>query len=126
EAIVETDESLMERYLEGETIPPDTLRDAAHFAIAAGHLVPIVCLSARKNIGVKEMLDLLAEITLMPDEVHRFGHQVEGDDEIELSPLEEGELVAQVFKTTNDLFVGKLSVLRIHSGKMTHDTTLVN
>ena len=40
--------------------------------------------------------------------------------------MEEGELVAQVFKTTNDLFVGKLSVLRIHSGRMTHDSTLVN
>ncbi len=126
EQIVETDEILMERYLEGETIPPETLRDAAHRAIAAGQLVPIVCLSARKDIGVRETLDLLAEISLKPDEVHRFGHQAEGDDEVELSPLEEGELVAQVFKTTNDVFVGKLSVLRIHSGRMTHDTTLVN
>ena len=88
--------------------------------------MPIACVSARKDIGVREMLDLLAEITLMPDEVHRFGHKVDGDDEVELEPLEEGELVAQVFKTTNDLFVGKLSVLRIHSGRMTHDTTLVN
>lgn len=126
EQIVETDEILMERYLEGETIPPETLRDAAHRAIAAGQLVPIVCLSARKDIGVRETLDLLAAISLKPDEVHRFGHQAEGDDEVELSPLEEGELVAQVFKTTNDVFVGKLSVLRIHSGRMTHDTTLVN
>jgi elongation factor G len=126
ETIVETDESLMERYLEGEMIPPDILREAAHFAIAAGHLVPIACVSARKDIGVREMLDLLAEITLKPDEVHRFGHEGLDEDEVELSPMEEGDLVAQVFKTTNDLFVGKLSVLRIHSGKMTHDTTLVN
>ncbi len=126
EQIVETDEALMERYLEGETIPPDTLRDAAHFAIAAGHLVPIACVSARKEVGIREMLDLLAEITLMPDEVHRFGHSDDGDDDVELTPLEEGDLVAQVFKTTNDLFVGKLSVMRIHSGRMTHDTTLVN
>jgi elongation factor G len=126
EQIVETDETLMERYLEGETIPPDTLRDAAHRAIAAGQLVPIACVAAKKDVGVREMLDLLAEITLKPDEVHRFGHKVEGDEEIELEPMEEGELVAQVFKTTNDLFVGKLSVLRIHSGKISHDTTLVN
>ena len=126
EQIVETDEVLMERYLEGETIPPDVLREAAHRAIAAGQLVPIACVSAKKDLGVREMLDLLAEITLTPDEVHRFGHKVEGDDEIELEPVEEGELVAQVFKTTNDLFVGKLSVLRIHSGRITHDTTLVN
>jgi elongation factor G len=126
EQIVETDEILMERYLEGETIPPDTLRDAAHRAILDGLLVPIACVSARKDIGVREMLGLLAEITLTPGEVHRFGHKGEEADEIELEPVEEGELVAQVFKTTNDLFVGKLSVLRIHSGRITHDSTLVN
>ena len=126
EAIVETDEALMERYLDGEQIPPDLLRDAAHFAIAAGHLVPVVCVSARKDIGVREMLGLLAEITLKPDEVHRFGHEGLDEAEVELAPVEEGDLVAQVFKTTNDLFVGKLSVLRIHSGRMAHDSTLVN
>lgn len=126
EQIVETDELLMERYLEGETIPPEALREAAHHAIQAGQLVPIACVSARKDIGVREMLDLLAEITLTPGEVHRFGHKVEGDAEVELEPIEDGDLVAQVFKTTNDLFVGKLSVLRIHSGRIAHDSTLVN
>ena len=126
EQIVETDEILMERYLEGETIAPETLRNAAHAAIRDGLLVPIACVSARKDLGVREMLDLLAEITLKPDEVHRFGHQGEDEDEVELAPMEEGELVAQVFKTTNDLFVGKLSVLRIHSGRIAHDSTLVN
>ena len=126
EQIVEVDEILMERYLDGETIPPETLRDAAHRAILAGQLVPVACVSARKEIGIREILDLLSEISLKTDEVHRFGHKVAGDDETELEPIEDGELVAQVFKTTNDLFVGKLSVLRIHSGGMTHDTTLVN
>ncbi len=126
EQIVENDEMLMGRYLEGETLPVDVLRDAAHRAIAAGQLVPVVALSARKDVGVSEMLDLLAEISLKPDEVHRFGHRAAGDDEVELSPLEDGGLVAQVFKTTNDLFVGKLSVLRIHSGRMTPDATLIN
>src|SRR5436305_12788320 len=126
EQLVEPDEARLERCREGEPPPPETLREAAHQAIASGQLVPIVCLSARKDIGVREMLDLLAEISLKPDEVHRFGHKAEGEDEVELSPVEEGELVAQVFKTTNDVFVGKLSVLRIHSGKLTHDTTLRN
>jgi elongation factor G len=126
EQIVESDEALMERYLEGETIPPDALRDAAHAAIAAGQLVPVVCVSARKDVGVIEMLDLLSEISLKPDEIHRHAHHAGEDDDVELDPVEEGDLVAQVFKTTNDLFVGKLSVLRIHSGKLTHDTTLVN
>lgn len=126
EQIVETDEELMALYLEGETIEPGLLREAAHRAIAAGMIVPVAPVSARKEIGVRDLLDLLAEISLRPDEVHRFGHRDGSDDEVELTPLEDGELVAQVFKTTNDLFVGKLSVLRIHSGRLTHDTTLVN
>ncbi|WP_435021394.1 elongation factor G [Tundrisphaera sp. TA3] len=126
EQIVETDEELMALYLEGEAIEPQLLREAAHRAVATGMLVPVACVSARKEIGVRELLDLLAEISLTPEELHRFGHRGADEDEVELEPLEDGELVAQVFKTTNDLFVGKLSVLRIHSGRITHDTTLVN
>ena len=127
EQIVEGDESLMERYLEGETIPPDELRLAAHGAIIRGTLIPIVCVSARRDIGLREMLDLLAEISLSPYELHRFGHNTDDEtDEMELEPLEEGELVAQVFKTSNDLFMGKMSFLRIHSGRLSNETTLVN
>ncbi len=127
EQIVETDEALMERYLEGETIPPAELRVAAHGAIIRGTLIPIVCVSAKKDVGIREMLDLLANISLSPYELHRFGHNTQDEsDELELEPLEEGELVAQVFKTTNDLFMGKMSFLRIHSGRLSNETTLVN
>ncbi len=95
EQIVETDESLMERYLNGETIPPAELRAAAHGAIIRGTLIPVVCLSARKDIGLKETLSLLAEISLTPFELHRHGHNTPGDaEDVELEPHEEGELVA--------------------------------
>src|SRR5262249_23654635 len=55
-----------------------------------------------------------------------FGAKAEGEDEVEITPAEDGTLVAQVFKTTNDLFMGKLSYLRILTGRMASDTTLVN
>lgn len=127
EQIVETDEDLMNRYLEGETLPLEELRTAACHAIARGELVPIVCISARKDIGLRELLDLLADCSLNPADVHRMAARDDGEDaEVELEPHEDGELVAQVFKTTNDLFMGKLSFLRIHSGRIAHDTTLVN
>ncbi|HWD25019.1 MAG TPA: EF-Tu/IF-2/RF-3 family GTPase, partial [Acidimicrobiales bacterium] len=91
--------------------------------------VPVVCLSTRKDIGVRELLDLIEECGLSPDAVHRYG-SVSGDDdaedEVEILPAEDGTLVAQVFKTTNDLFMGKMSYLRILSGRLTPDTTLVN
>ncbi|MGE3820394.1 MAG: GTP-binding protein, partial [Isosphaeraceae bacterium] len=59
EQIVETDDDLMARYLEGESLTSDELREAAHKAIAQGKLVPIVCVSSKKDIGLQELLNLL-------------------------------------------------------------------
>jgi elongation factor G len=128
EQIVENDEALMTRYLEGEAIAPDELRAAAHDAIAAGKLVPVLCVCTRKDLGLKELLDLIACCGLSPADVHRFGTQgeEEGADEVEITPTEDGTLVAQVFKTSNDQFMGKLSFLRILSGRLTPDMPLVN
>ena len=124
EQIVETDEDLMMRYLEGEAIGVDELRKAAHDAIAAGKLVPVLCVCTTKDLGVKELLDLIATCGLSPADVHRFGTRGDGDDaaEEEILPAEDGTLVAQVFKTTNDQFMGKLSYLRILSGRIAPDT----
>ena len=67
------------------------------------------------------------DCSLNPADVHRMVMSEDGaGDEVELEPHEDGELVAQVFKTTNDLFMGKLSYLRILSGHVAGDTTLVN
>ncbi len=130
EQIVETDEDLMMRYLDGEPIGPDELRKAAHDAIAAGKLVPVLCVCTKKDVGLKDLLDLIAACGLSPDDVHRFGTRGDsnGDDSDaeEITPAEDGTLVAQVFKTTNDQFLGKLSFLRILSGRIAPETTLVN
>jgi elongation factor G len=128
EQIVESDEALMMRYLEGETIAVEELRTAAHDAIAAGKLVPVLCICTKKDLGIKDLLDLITSCGLSPADVHRYGTR--GDDEAaaeeEITPAEEGTLVAQVFKTANDQFMGKMGYLRILSGRMAPDTTLVN
>ncbi len=128
EQIVELDEDLMMRYLEGETIAPDELRKTAHDAIAQGKLVPVLCVCTRKDLGIRELLDLVAGCGLSPDDIHRFGtRSADGDGpEEEITPVEDGTLVAQVFKTMNDQFMGKMSYLRILSGRLSPDTTLVN
>jgi elongation factor G len=128
EQIVETDEELMMRYLEGESIGPDELRKAAHDAIAAGKLVPVLSVCTKKDLGLKELLDLVSTCGLSPDDVHRYATRGEGDgaSEEEINPVEDGTLVAQVFKTSNDQFLGKLNFLRILSGRIASDTTLVN
>jgi elongation factor G len=125
EQIVEADDDLMTRYLEGETLTSDELRDAAHRAIALGKLVPVVCVSSKKDVGLKEMLNLLAECSLNPADVHRLAVK-DDQDEVDIEPQEDGEMIAQVFKTTNDLFMGKLSYLRIISGRLASDTMLLN
>jgi elongation factor G len=128
EQIVETDEGLMTRYLEGEEIGVEELRKAAHDAIAEGKLVPVLCVCTRKDLGIKELLDLITTCGLSPADVHRFGTRGDGEaaTEEEITPVEEGTLVAQVFKTANDQFMGKMSYLRILSGRLAPDTTLVN
>ncbi len=126
EQIVETDDELMNRYLEGETLTVADLREAAHRAIALGKLVPIVAISARKDLGVKELIRLLIDCSLNPADVHHVALKEDDSEEVELEPHEDGELIAQVFKTTNDLFMGKMSYLRIFSGRMANDTTLLN
>lgn len=126
ERIVETDDDLMARYLEGETLSLDELRLAANHAIANGQIVPILCLSSRKDIGVRELLDFVADCGLDPSEIHRTGLGETPESHVEITPAEDGEMIAQVFKTTNDLFMGKLSYLRILSGRLSSDATLVN
>ena len=129
EQIVETDEDLMTRYLEGETIaarraargrPRRDRRRASSSRSSASR--------TRKDIGVKELLDLLADCGLSPDRRPPLRHprrrrRRRGRDR---ARPRTATLVAQVFKTTNDLFMGKLSYLRILSGRIAPDTTLVN
>ena len=78
------------------------------------------------DVGVRELLDLVAECGLSPDAVHRYGSRDGDDEEVEVMPEEDGTLVAQVFRTTNDLFMGKMSFLRILSGRLTADSLVVN
>jgi elongation factor G len=128
EQIVELDEDLMMRYLDGETVEPDELKKAAHDAIAQGKLVPVLCVCTRKDLGLRELLDLISTCGASPADIHRFGTRGGDDDasEEEILPAEDGTLVAQVFKTVNDQFMGKLAYVRILTGRLASDTTIVN
>lgn len=129
EQIVEADDELTMRYLEGEAIGPEELEKAAHDAIAGGTLIPVLCVCTKKDLGLHDLLDLIAHCGLSPDDVHRVatkGEPTDDAEEVEITPAEDGTLVAQVFKTTNDQFMGKMGFLRILSGRITPDTMLVN
>jgi len=123
DAIVEADDSLMERYLEGETLSSAEVAGGISTAIAAGTLIPIFCASSKTGVGVPELMDALADIALSSADVPRKAKQTDGE-EVELKPDPNGPLVAQVFKTRIDPFVAKLSYLRIYSGTLNKDSTV--
>jgi elongation factor G len=122
EAIVETNEDLLARYLDGKELSYDELRDALHAAVREGQVVPVVAASATKKVGFAALLSTIAEMLPSPAEAG----SVEGAD-ASGAPLSRkvapGEkLSAFVFKTLADPFVGKLSYVRVYSGTLHHNS----
>src|SRR5438105_2449643 len=129
DAIVESDESLMEKYLLEGDVSTEELNATLPRALAAGTVVPIFCTSARKDIGVAELLDSLTAVALSPAQGRkRTGTKGQGEKatQVTVEPSESGEFVGQVFKTLSDKFVGNLSFFRVYSGKVTAEQPLVN
>ncbi len=129
DAIVESDEALMEKYLEQGDVSTDELLKAVPKALAAGTLVPILFTSARKDVGVDALLDALAAYALSPAQ-GKPRTVVKGSNdqakEMPIEPKEAGEVIGQVFKVVNDKFVGNLSFIRLFSGKLAGDSPIVN
>lgn len=119
EAIVQTDEQVLEKFLEGEIPPLATLDRLMVQAIAAGTIVPILACSAKSDVGVKELLDFLAVHAPSPLDVARVA--TKDGVEASLPPNEQGPLVAEVFRTRIDPFVQKLSFVRVYSGHLKRD-----
>ncbi|MCC6223366.1 MAG: elongation factor G [Thermoleophilia bacterium] len=112
EAVVETDEGLMERYLEGEEIGGAELATALRGAVARGELVPVACAVATQNLGTSALLDLIVEA--VPSPADRAGD----------GPADGA--AAFVFKTVADPFAGRITVFRVVAGTVKADSTLVN
>ena len=119
EKIVETDESLLIRYLEGEDIGNDDLSAALRKATINRNLVPVLCGSAVGNKGIQPLLDAIIDYLPSPSDVP----PVEGIDPrtektVLRYPDENEPLAALAFKVATDPFVGRLVFLRIYSGKI--------
>jgi len=125
ESLVETDDALMEKYLEGETIAPAEIKKLLSQAIRDGVFVPILCTSLEKDLGIEEALDFLAEFIPSPME-GPFRKVIKDGDEIILDPKEITDPVAFVFKSITDPYVGKLNYLRVFSGSLAADNLFYN
>ena len=114
DAVVETDEGLMERYLDGQELDAHEVASALKAAVTKGEVFPVACGVATKNLGTHAVLDLLVEGVPSPA---RKG-----------SPIDVGgaSTAVFVFKTVADPFAGRINLFRVLKGRVTGDTTLVN
>jgi elongation factor G len=114
DAVVETDESLMERYLEGQELDAAEVASALKTAVTRGEVFPVACGVATKNLGTHAMLDLLVEGVPSPA---KKAASVSADG---------ATTAAFVFKTIADPFAGRINVFRVVAGTLKGDSTLAN
>src|SRR5439155_612415 len=120
DAAAESDDALLEKYLEGTELTDDEVRAALHAATANGMLVPVVCAAASSEQGAALLLDSLVRYLPAPAERVHKGVDAKGNEaEIACDPA--GKLCAQVFKTTVDTF-GKVSYFKVLRGSMRGDS----
>ncbi|MGE5194319.1 MAG: elongation factor G [Deltaproteobacteria bacterium] len=123
DAIVDADESLMERYLEEAEFTDEEIAHGIEHAIAAGTLIPIFCLSAKTGVGVAEFLHEVAEDGLTAADIPHKAKKPSGE-ELPIEAKVDGPFVAQVFKTRIDPFVSRMSYIRIFEGKIAKEGTV--
>ena len=119
EAVAETDEELMERYLEGDEISEAELKAAIRKATCAVEFYPVLCGSAFKNKGVQLMLDAVVDYLPSPLDVPAIkGVDPNTDQEVERHSSDEEPFSALAFKVMTDPFVGRLTFFRVYSGTL--------
>jgi elongation factor G len=126
EAVAEADESLADKYLEGEELTSEEIISGARTAILNGSLVPILVSSATQNIGVSEFLETVQEFLPSPLEGKKPRLADDSDQAVDFEVDASGPLAAFVFKTTADPFVGKLSVFRVYRGTIRSNSEIWN
>jgi elongation factor G len=127
EKVAETDDTLIEKYLEGEEISPDEIIRALRMATLVGSIVPVLCGSALKNKGVQRLLDAVTFYLPSPKDLPpKIGINTYTDDEVTIFADENDPFVALAFKIVTDPFVGRLTYMRVYSGTLEAGTTVLN
>jgi elongation factor G len=127
EAAAESDDALLEKYLEGTPLTDEELVHGFHEGVRTGRIVPVLCGSAALGEGLAPLLQAILELTPSPAEAPApKATDLRTGDPIELKPDPSAPLAAFVFKTTADPFVGKLTYFRVYSGTLRADSQVYN
>jgi len=119
--VAENSDALMERYLEGEEISHEEIVTALKDGTNHGHIFPVTCGVATRNLGTNRLLDAIVED--LPSPVKHGGLEV---GEVTLEPAEDKEMFAYVFKTRADPFAGRINVFRVYQGVVKQDSQVLN
>ena len=127
DSAAETDDTLLEKYLDSGELSKEELESGIKNGIASGTIHPLYCVSAEKNMGVKILLSALSDYGASPVDVARpSGTKPGSDDVIERSVSENESTSAFIFKTVSEAHVGELSFLRVYSGSVKSGMDLTN
>src|SRR5215211_4954434 len=128
ETVAETDEALLEKYLGGEELTPEEIKGAIRKLTVASEIYPVLCGSAFKNKGVQPMLDAVVDYLPSPLDVPPMvGHDVRDEEkEIIRKPDVTEPFSALAFKVASHPFFGKLTYVRVYSGKVASGSGVVN
>lgn len=118
ESIAESDETLMEKYLEGEELSIEELKVALRKATIDNVIVPVLCGSAYKNKGVQKMLDAVLDYMPAPTDVAAIQGVDEDGNEVSRPSSDELPFASLAFKIMTDPYVGKLTFFRVYSGTL--------
>ncbi len=127
EAIAETNDELLHKYLEGEEITTDEIRAALREATISLKLIPVLCGTALRNKGVQLLLDAVVDFLPSPLDIPPMEGTNPYTGEVEQRPADpNGPLAALCFKIVTDPYMGRLAYLRIYSGTLSDGSTYLN
>jgi elongation factor G len=126
ESAAETSEELMEKYLEGEELTEEEIRQGIRAGTLANELVPVMCGTAFKNKGVQALLDSVIHYMPAPDEVPAITGITEDDQEAKRASDDDAPFAALAFKIATDPYVGTLTFFRVYSGVVNSGDTVFN
>ena len=126
EKISETDDDLMMKFMEGEEPTVDELKAALRKAVCTNQIVPVCCGTAFKNKGVQLLLDNVVYYMPSPLDVKAIEGELEDGTKVERHSSEDEPFSALAFKIMTDPYVGRLTFLRVYSGKLTAGSYALN
>ncbi len=127
EATAEADDTLLEKYLEGEVLTDEEINKGLRQGVLKGKIVPVLCAAATKNYGIQPLLDLINSYLPSPlDQGEIKGLKPDSEEEVTRKLSQDEPMSAFVFKTLADPYVGRINYFRVYSGSIKPDSQIYN